>query len=156
MTKYLKVLTIFFILISLSSTALFAYRPGTPSKCHFNQRDLQAKIDKYFFEQSITPKPIFPGKEFEDFYNILLEKKYFDKPLYHPQKSCSYGLTVINDYPIVYCAYHGNNINTDYFETMSARKYYASANDYGILIAMGGLILGLIISISRNAVKKAK
>ena len=155
--KYISIIIL--LLLIASPIDLFAFRPGPAARCGYYQGELYGKIWKYFADAQIDNndiKPIFPGKEFEDFYNKLLEKKYFDKPLYKHTRECSYGLTIVNDDFNVYCKYHGNRTNTDKFNSMSANKYYSHHNDYGILVCLACIVLGGVISSVKAAIKKAK
>ena len=161
MNKKIKYISLIIILLLIASPLnLFAYRPGPASQCKFYQRDLSRIIYKYFNDENIDNsniKSLLPGKEFEDFYNKLLNKKLFDKPLHYGTKQCSYGLTIVEDNLLIYCQYHGNTVNTDKFETMSARNYYSHSHDSSsTIIFFICIILAFIISSVKKIIRKAK
>ena len=156
MLKKRKYILLLFLIIILFSSVVLAYRPGPIYSCGRYQLDLERIICSYFEKETAKMKDYFPGKEFESFYNKLLEKKYFDKPIKYKSQQCSYGITIISDEAIIYCKYHGNPVNTNKFETMSARKYYSHMHDYGFLVMMGCGILAIAISSLKTLIKKAR
>ena len=156
MIKKRKYIILLFSIIILFSSVVLAYRPGPIYSCGRYQLDLARTFWNYFEKETTERKDYFTGKEFESLYNKLLEKKYFDKPIKYKSQQCSYGIAIISDETIVYCKYHGNHINTNKFESMSASKYYSHKYDYGFLVMIGCGILGIVISTLKALIKKAR
>ena len=152
--KKSKILII--ILLILIPMSLFAYRPCIEFGCGIYQRDLFSKIMKYCDKEKIEIKSIYPGKDFDNLYNKLLDKKYFKEPLKYRTADCSFGITIISGSPEIYCKYHGNIINTREFESInSSNNYYRNHYlDVGIVILVCCVFIGICNSIVKTIIQK--
>lgn len=110
--------------------------------------------------ENIEIKSIYPGKDFDDLYNKLLEKKYVDKPLRYETSECSYGITIISDFPEIYCKYHGNLLNTNKYESLCSRIHFYK-NQYGGGIGRLAFVFCLVLyfilivkSITKKVIKR--
>jgi hypothetical protein len=111
---------------------------------------------EYSYNENIEIKSIFPGKDFDNLYNKLLEKKYLNEPLKYITNDCSYGITIISDSPEIYCKYHGNRINTNNYESLgsSIRYYRSDYSSFGFFVLICCIILAICISIVKGNIKK--
>ena len=157
MIKNYKIIVL--ILITLTSNILFAYKPPICKSCARIQSKLLYAIKEYYNKENRKIEPILPRKEFENIYNIVLEKKYLKKTIEFYEKECSYGITIISGEPKIYCRYHGNSENCSAFGTMSANNYFSPTLELGFFIFIGCLVLSFLIScikMSFRVIKKNK
>ena len=150
-----KMIYILLIAILVIPATVLAYRPGRVYSCGHYQSELLEIIKKYYKYEEES-KSIYLGKDFDDLYNKLLEKKYVDKPIYYRTSDCSYGITLKSDSIEIYCKYHGNKKNTNEYENMCSRQYFVRkySND-GFLEFICCIVLSVALSFIKSLVKKS-
>ena len=139
-------------ILVLIPISLFAY--SLMHNCGNYQARLSYIIIDYYNFEPLEIKSIYPGKDFEDFYNKLLEKKYVDKPLSYETSKCSYGITIISDEPVIYCKYHGNSMNRQNYESIWSSIHFLKRYTLGFYVFLCCLVIGVFIIIVKKVLFK--
>lgn len=104
----LKYFLFIFAYIIISESPILAHRPVSRQKvCLSNIRILEAAVEMYNMDQEKMIDTVIPGRDYEEFEKILIEKHYLKNVLYHPEKDCSYGFVNAISSGTYFCKRHG-------------------------------------------------
>ena len=87
--------------------------PADQSECFKNQRVLNNAVEMYNMDYSVMMDTVLPGRDFEDFEEILIDKKYLNEYLPLANTNCAYGIINITNDGYVFCKNHGTYTSKD-------------------------------------------
>lgn len=87
--------------------------PADQPECFKNQRILNGAVEMYNMDYSVMIDTVLPGRDFEDFEEMLIDKKYLNEYLPLASPNCAYGLINITGEGYVFCKNHGTYTSKD-------------------------------------------